>query len=457
MIHDNPIAPPNAPPGAPANAPPNSKHDAYRVDAPNPPPEVAPPKASWVTRVVLLILLAAAILGGWLLVTVRAKTAAATAAAAASAAANRTIPVLTADVVQKDVPVTLEGLGSVAAFYTVTVKTQVGGRIDRVAFREGQAVKKGDLLVQIDPRPFAIQLEAAQAALAQDDANLKNSKLNADRYKTLSEQNLIAVQQYTDQQAAVDQLVAKIASDRTQIDAARLNLDYAHVTSPIDGVTGVRLVDPGNFVQPTDTTGLVVVTQLDPIAVFFTLPEDDLTPINEAMASGELPVEALSRDGDKPLGKNGKLKVIDNEINQATATLKLKAVFDNPAHELWPNQFVKARLRLATRKNALVIPAAVVQHGPQGTFAYVVKTNTSTVDAVPITLVSIQGDIAVVASGLKAGDQVVVDGQAQLRPGSKVVAKPVAAAHSSGAPGTSASGSTSAAPASGTGQPGSKP
>jgi multidrug efflux system membrane fusion protein len=432
MIQDNPIT---APPASPAHA---------------------PAKGSWVTRIVLLIVLAAALAGGWLLVKIRAKTAAATAAAAASAAANRTIPVLTADVVQSDVPVLLEGLGSVTAFYTVTVKSQVGGRIDRVAFKEGQAVKKGDLLVQIDPRPFAIQLEAAQAALAQDDANLKNSKLNADRYKTLSEQNLIAVQQYTDQQAAVDQLVAKIASDRTQIDAARLNLDYAHITSPIDGVTGVRLVDPGNFVQPTDTTGLVVVTQLNPIAVMFTLPEDDLTPINEAMAAGDLPVDALSRDGDKPLGQ-GKLLVIDNEINQATATLKLKAVFDNPQHLLWPNQFVKARLRLSTRKNAIVVPAAVVQHGPQGTFAYVVKTDSSTVEARPVTLTAIQGDLAVIATGLTVGEQVVVDGQAQLRPGSKVLAKPAGSAHSSASAASAAGSSSGAPPPAGTGRSRSKP
>jgi membrane fusion protein, multidrug efflux system len=424
MIQDNPIT---VPPGTPTDA--------------------QQPKGSWVTRIVLLVILAAAIGGGVLLVKVRAKAAAASTAAAASAAANRTIPVLTADVALRDVPVVLEGLGSVTAFYTVTVKPQVGGRIDRVAFTEGQAVKKGDLLVQIDPRPFAIQLEAAQAGLGRDQANLKNSKLNADRYKTLSEQNLIAVQQYTDQQSAVDQLVAQLASDRSQIDSARLNLDYAHITSPIDGVTGVRLVDPGNFVQPTDTTGLVVVTQLDPIAVIFTLPEDDLTPINEAMAAGQLPVDALSRDGDKPLG-TGKLTVIDNEINQQTATLKLKAVFDNPRHLLWPNQFVKAHLQLSTRKNALVVPAAVVQHGPQGTFAYVVKPD-NTVEARPVTLAATQGDLAVIGTGLTAGEQVVVDGQAQLRPGSRVLPKPVASAGAK--PNGSASSSPSQTPPAGSG------
>ena len=398
--------------------------------------------SSPVTRIVLLTLLVGLGVGIWLLFHVRAKNAVVAAAAASSAAANRTIPVLTAEVVQKDVPVVLEGLGNVAAFYTVTVKTQVDGRIDKVAFTEGQSVKKGDLLVQIDPRPFAIQLETAQAKLVQDAANEKNAKLNADRYKSLSEQNLIAVQQYTDQKAMVDQLDAQMRGDQAAIDAARLNLDYARITSPIDGVTGVRLVDPGNVVHATDTTGLVVVTELDPIAVFFTLPEDDLTPINEAMAGGELKVVAISRGGDQRLGE-GKLKVIDNEINQATATLKLKAVFDNPKHLLWPNQFVKARLQVSTRKNAIVVPAAVVQHGPNGTFAYVVNPD-STVTNRPVTLTAVQGDFAVIASGLTVGEHVVVDGQGQLRPGAKVLPKPVPAASAS--PASEAPAPTGSAP-----------
>ena len=237
----------------------------------------------------LLIVLAALIVGGYLLVKVRAKTAAATAAAAASAAANRTIPVLTAEVTQRDVPVMLEGLGNVSAFYTVTVKSQVGGRIDRVAFKEGQPSRRGTCSSRSTRGPSPSSSSPPRRRSRGTRPTSRTRKLNADRYKTLSEQNLIAVQQYTDQQAAVDQLVAKIASDRTQIDAAKLNLDYAHITSPIDGVTGVRLVDPGNFVQPSDTTGLVVVTQLNPIAVIFTLPEDDLPPINEAMAAGDLP------------------------------------------------------------------------------------------------------------------------------------------------------------------------
>jgi multidrug efflux system membrane fusion protein len=399
-------------------------------------PSVAPqPRRSPVTRIVLFLLLVVVVGATAWILHARSKAATVAAAAASSAAANRVIPVGTAEVVQRDVPVWLEGLGNVSAFYTVTVKTQVDGRIDKVLFTEGQRVKKGDVLVQIDPRPFAIQLESAQASLARDEANAQNARLNADRYKTLSQQNLISMQQYTDQVASVAQLEAQVRADRAAIDAARLNLDYARVTSPIDGVTGVRLVDPGNVVHASDPTGLVVVTQLDPIAVFFTLPEDDLASINEAMAGGTLTVDALSRDGEKPLGE-GKLTVIDNEINQQTATLKLKAVFDNPQRLLWPNQFVKARLHVSTRNGAIVVPAAVVQHGPQGTLAYVVKPD-STVEARPITVATTQGDIAIVTSGLKPGEQVVVDGQAQLRPGSKVSPRPAPSVR--GTPGASAS------------------
>lgn len=382
-------------------------------------------------RIVLVVLLLLVVGGTWWLLNERAKKDKAAAAAAAKAAADHITPVLTARVEQKDVPIWLDGLGNVAAFYTVTVKTQVDGRIDKVLFVEGQHVKKGDVLVQIDPRPFAIQLESAQAALARDQAQLKNGQLNLDRYKTLSDQNLIAVQQYTDQKATVDQLSGQIMADQAGIDSAKLNLDYARITSPIDGVAGLRQVDPGNVVHATDTTGLVVVTQLDPIAVFFTLPEDDLVPIEQAMAKEKLVVEARSRDGDKLLG-TGQLAVIDNQINQATATLRLKAIFSNPDNVLWPNEFVKARLRLKTIAEALIVPAAVVQHGPQGTFAYVVPQDQKA-EMRPITVDLVQGDSAVIASGLSVGEEVVAEGQAQLRPGAKVSTKALPAGASSSA------------------------
>jgi multidrug efflux system membrane fusion protein len=387
------------------------------------PPVASPPstRRSHTTRIVLILLLLAAVGGTYLLVRARSRAAASAAQAAANAAANRVVPVLTATVAQRDVPIWLEGLGNVAAFYTVTVKPQVGGQIVGVSFKEGQQVKKGDLLVQIDPRPFTIALQSAQAALARDEANLKNGQLNLERYKTLSDQKLIATQQYTDQAATVAQLQAQIQADQAQIDSAKLNLVYARVTSPIDGATGVRLVDPGNFVQPSDTTGLVVVTQLDPIAVFFTLPQDDLPAITEGMNAGTLTVEARSRDGDRPLGQ-GKLTVIDNQINQQTATVRLKAIFDNPSRLLWPNLFVKARLHIATREAAIVVPAVAVQHGPQGTFAYV-ATPESTAAVRPVTVDAVQGEVALV-KGLQPGEQVVVEGQAQIRDGAKIAAKP---------------------------------
>jgi multidrug efflux system membrane fusion protein len=365
----------------------------------------------------------AAVAGTVMLVQSRSRKAAEQSAAAAKAAKDRAIPVLTSEVQRRDVPVWREGLGNVTAFYTVTVKTQVDGRIDRVAFTEGQRVKRGETLVQIDPRPFAIQLLSAQAALERDQAQLKNGQLNADRYKTLSAQNLIPVQQYTDQAAMVAQLDAQVKADEASIGTANLNLDYAQIKSPIDGVTGVRLVDPGNVVHATDTTGLVVVTQLDPIAVLFTLPEDDLPAVSKAM-TGDPPlvVEAFARDGEAKLGE-GKLAVIDNQINQATATIRLKAVFPNPQNQLWPNQFVKARLHLATRAKSLVIPTAAVQRGPQGTFVYVVG-NDSTVSMRPVEQALTQGDVTVISKGVNEGEQVVVEGQAQLRPGAKVQAKP---------------------------------
>ena len=382
------------------------------------------------TRLVLIVLLVVVVGGTAWALRDRQRSAAAASAAAASAAIARTTPVLTARVAQRDVPLWLEGLGNVSAYYTVTVRTLVDGPLIKVQFTEGQHVKKGDVLAQVDPRPFNIQLESAEAAFARDSANLKNARLNLERYKTLAQQNLIAVQQLTDQQASVDQLDSQVRADQAQIDTAKLNLNYARITSPIDGVTGVRLVDPGNVIHASDTGGLVVVTQLDPIAVFFTLPEDDLPAIHEAMA-GEAPVvEARSRDGDQPLGL-GKLSVIDNVINQQTATVRLKAIFDNPQQRLWPNQFVKARLRLTTHKNALVVPAAVVQHGPQGTFAYVIAAD-STAVVRPIKVGTTQGDTTIIASGLSPGEQVVVEGQAQLRPGARVAAKPAADSTSGG-------------------------
>lgn len=359
-------------------------------------------------------------------------------AAASAAAGDRVVPVVAVTVEQRDVAITLEGLGSVAAFNTVTVKTQVDGRLVQVAFREGQEVHKGDLLAQIDPRPFQIQLHQAEAALARDRAQLSGVQTNLERVKGLRGDGLASQQQIDDLRASAAQWQGTLRADQAQIEAARLSLDYARITAPIDGVTGVRLVDAGNVVRASDATGIVVIAQVDPIAVLFTLPQDDLPRITKAMAEGTLHVDAMSRDGETKLGA-GELALVDNQINQTTATIRLKAIFPNAGRALWPNQFVKARLYLTTRKGAKVVPAAVTQRGPQGTFAYVIGPDQK-VSVRPIQIETTVGDQAIIAGGLEAGEQVVVEGQYQLRPGSRVTQKP-----SPGAPAKHAKGAPSAA------------
>jgi multidrug efflux system membrane fusion protein len=330
----------------------------------------------------------------------------------------RAVPVAAVPVARRDVPIYLEGLGNVIAGNTVTIRPQVDGRLDKVLFTEGQAVRRGQILAQIDPRPFQIQLHQAEGALARDEAQVANARLNLQRLRALREEKLIAQQQVDDQAAAASQFEATVRIDRAAIETARLNLDYARITSPIDGVTGVRLVDQGNLVHATDPNGLVVVTQLDPISVIFTLPADDLRALSTEMQRGRLRVDLFGRDGASPLG-SGELALIDNQINQTTATLRLKATVRNPKRLLWPNQFVNVRLRLTTREGALVMPATAVQRGPSGTFVYVVGDDLTAAQR-PIELEATQGDLTIVAKGVKEGERVVVDGQNQLRPGSKV-------------------------------------
>ena len=333
----------------------------------------------------------------------------------------RPVPVAVATVARRDVPVFLEGLGNVAAFKTVTVKSQVDGRLDQVLFREGQVVRRGQVLAQIDPRPFEIQLHQAEGALARDQAQLKNARINVERDKQLVAQRLVAQQQLDADVALVGQVEGAVQIDKAAIETARLNLDYARITSPLDGVTGIRLVDPGNIIHASDPNGVVVITQLDPIAVLFTLPQDQLTPVSEQLAHGSLPVDAYSRDGSTLLG-SGELVLIDNQINQATSTIRLKAIVPNPRRQLWPNQFVNVRLRLTTRAGALVMPATAVQRGPSGTFVYVVGGDMTAAPR-PVDVGATQGDLAIVSRGVQEGERVVVDGQNQLRPGSRVVVR----------------------------------
>ena len=360
---------------------------------------------------------------------------------------GKAIPVLAAEVTARDIPIYLEGLGNVTAFQTVTVHTQVDGRLDKVLFREGQEVKKGEQIAQVDPRPYQIQLHQAEGALAKDEATLKDAEVTLVRDLDLVSKKLAAQQTVDDERAIVDGTKGSIDIDRANIESAKLNLDYARIASPIDGVTGIRQVDQGNIIHAADANGIVIITQLDPIAVYFTLPEDDLVSVNHELKKAPLDVDAYSRDGSSKLA-SGKLALVDNEINQATATLKLKAVFANPDRTLWPNQFVKIRLLLNTRSNALVVPASVVQRGPQGTFAYVILAD-DTVDMRPIEVDSQAGELMIIAKGLAAGERVVADGQNLLRP--PTPPKPPTPEEPKGTPGTPGSRVKVRTPATSTG------
>jgi len=326
------------------------------------------------------------------------------------------VPVVAGRVAQRDVPIYLDGLGTVQAFNAVTVHVRVDGELKNVAFTEGQDVKNGDLLAQIDPDPFRAALEQAEAKKAQDEAQLANAHIELER--DLSASNAVAKQVVDTQRALVDQLAAQVKSDAAAIDSAKIQLAYTTVTSPIDGRTGVRLVDQGNIVHATDANGLVVVTQLKPISVAFTLPEQTLQSIRKEHAAGEITVLAVDRDNRTVLA-TGTLAVVDNQIDPTTGTIRMKATFSNDDLRLWPGQFVNARLLLTTRKDGLVVPASVVQRGPDGSYAFVIKPD-QTVAVQPVKVAQIENGEALIDTGLQPGQEVVVDGQYRLQPGSKV-------------------------------------
>jgi len=328
------------------------------------------------------------------------------------------VPVGVANAQLRDMPVYLSGLGTVTAFNTVSVKSRVDGELMQVDFKEGQYVNKGDLLLVIDPRPYEVALAQAQAMLFRDQAQLKDAQINLERYEGLLKDGVIPQQQLDTQKALVNQLEGSVRADQAQIDNQKLQIVYCRITAPISGRIGLRLIDPGNIVHAADQNPLLVITQVQPIAVIFTLPEDNLPTVARHMKDGTLEVDAYSRDDQTKLA-SGTLLTIDNQIDQTTGTGRLKAVFDNKDNVLWPNQFVNARLLLETKKNATVIPAAAIQRGPQGTFVYAVKPD-KTVEVRPVTVALTEANLSTIAQGIAPGDMVVTDGQDKLQAGSRV-------------------------------------
>jgi multidrug efflux system membrane fusion protein len=318
------------------------------------------------------------------------------------------------------VPIYLQGVGTVIAYNTVVVRSQIQGQLTQIDFTQGQAVKKGDLLAVIDPRPYQAQLDQAMAKREQDQAQLTNSQGNLTRYSTLGKQGWATPQLVETQQAQVRQLQAAIKADEAMIEAAQTQLSYTQLTSPIDGVTGIRQIDIGNIIHPSDPNGLVVVTQLQPISVIFTLPETDLAEIQLQLAKGPMTVEAYNQDNTIKLDQ-GKLDFIDNEIVQTTGSARFRAEFPNPAHRLWPGELINVLLLLDTRQNGLTVPAPAVQQGPNGTYVYVINPD-STVAMRPVKVAQAQvsSGRALIDSGLTANEQVVVDGQYKLNPGTRV-------------------------------------
>jgi len=328
----------------------------------------------------------------------------------------------TTTVKQQNVPIYRTGIGTVTAAASVTVKARIDGQLDRVGFTEGQDVKAGQMLARIDPRTLEAQLAQVVAQKAKDRAQLENARVDLQRYTSLIAEDAATKQQVDTQNALVAQLVAAVQTDDAQINYAQVQLGFTTVNAPISGRVGARLVDPGNIVHATDANGLVVINQIDPIAVVFTLPEDAFQDINRALNASARPpiVEAYSREGNELLGK-GDLVLLNNQIDTTTGTVSLKGSFPNPRHMLWPGQYVNVRLLLGVRSQALTVPAGVVQRSQDGTYAYVVDADGKTVQSLPIHVAQIQDGLAVIDKGLTVGQRVVVDGQYKLKPGATIV------------------------------------
>ncbi len=330
-----------------------------------------------------------------------------------------TVAVVAEAATRGDFPIYLNGLGTVTALNTATIRSRVDGELIRVAFEEGQMVREGDLLAEIDPRPFQAQLMQAEGQLLRDEALLKNAQIDLERYQTLLEQDSIAAQQTATQEALVRQYRGTVETDRGLIADAKLQLTYTRIKAPFTGRLGLRLVDKGNIIQASDVDGLVVLTQIQPITVVFTLPENDLPAVMKRLRAGErLPIEAYERSGNNRLAQ-GRLVAVDNQIDTTTGTIRLKAQFDNEDHALFPNQFVNVRMVVDTLRAVTIIPGSAIQRGTPGTFAYVVKED-ETVSVRPLKLGPAEGDKVAVLEGLEPGERVVIDGTDKLREGAKV-------------------------------------
>jgi membrane fusion protein, multidrug efflux system len=333
-------------------------------------------------------------------------------------AGNQPVPVLVASAQLADVPVYLDGVGTSRALNTVTVRAQVDGKLISVNFKEGQDVKRGDVLAQTDPATFQAQLDQAVAKKAQDEAQLANARLDLERFVRLAQTNAGSKQQADTARAQVAQLEAQVRSDQAAIDNARAILGYTKIVAPIDGRTGIRQVDQGNIVHPSDATGIVMITQVRPIAIIFTLPQQQLSQVNKAAAKGTLAADAMGGDG-KTVVDRGTLQVVDNQVDPTTGTVRLKGEFPNAELQLWPGQFVNVRLLIETLKQVVTVPTAAVQRGPNGTFAYVVKED-STVSVRPLTVAQQDDTRAVITAGLQANERVVTTGFARISEGAKV-------------------------------------